>query len=84
MHSLQMILFDSPDNPWANFDQNLDNYKFKHPIEISTLEETGSQESIALIPLKELDLLMRVSAEPISASPPSQVLINGSWLLCLR
>lgn len=84
MHSLQKILFDSPENPWANFDENLDSCKFKQPIEISTQEETVSQESIALIPPKELDLLMRVSAEPISSGPPSLVLVHGNWILCLR
>ena len=43
-----------------------------------------AHESIALIPQKELDLLMRVSAEPIKAAPSSLIMMHGSWILCLR
>ena len=32
-----------------------------------------------MIPPRELDLLMRVSAEPIAVAPPSLVLMHGSW-----
>jgi len=66
MQKLQELLF-SPTNPWLNCsEQDLTQLRLKYPLTVSTQDEISEASSISQVPLHELDLIMRLAAEPIA------------------